>query len=112
MTTNYKNIETKMKRAEEIIKQKNALDEELRELFVADNQAELPMGFSWNDKVLEVLKEAGSNGLDRKRILAELERKYGQYGVDRTKIASSLTYLKNNKKQIIQIGRGVYRAIE
>ena len=107
----YKTIEDKMKRAEEIYKAKAKLDEELRQLFTAESQIELPMGFSWNDKIFEILKESGSNGLDRKRILAELEKKYGQYGVDKSKVASSLTYLKNTKKQIEQIGRGVYRAI-
>lgn len=107
----HKTIEDKMKRAKEIYKEIATLDEELRQLFTAEPQIELPMGFSWNDKVFEILKEAGNSGLDRKRILIALEKKYDRYGVDKSKIASSLAYLKNNKKQIEQISRGIYRII-
>ena len=107
----YKTIEDKIKRIEEIMKQKDVLNKELHALLVTETQVELPMGFSWNDKVLEVLKEAGNTGLDRKRMLTALEKKYGQYGVDRSKLTSSLAYLNNVKKQIEKIGRGMYRVV-
>jgi transposase len=72
----------------------------------------LPVGFSLNNEVLAIVKSAGSQGIHGKRILAEMHERFPKYGIDRKRVASALAYLKNTRKEIGQVGRGVYKAVE
>ncbi|MBI2623727.1 MAG: hypothetical protein HYW65_04140 [Candidatus Liptonbacteria bacterium] len=108
----YKNYDDKVRRVEEIIRQKAELDVELRSLLAPVQQVDLPVGFSWNDEVLKVIQEAGEGGIDVRRILRILQQKHPTYDADRKRVASALAYLKNDKKKIAKIGHGVYKILE
>lgn len=106
----YKTPEEKEEKARQLFTQIDELKKELHALFSPETEA--PAGFSLNDEVLQVVKEAGVNGIDPKRLLSILKNKYPKYPIDRTKVAGALTYLKNTKKLLTQIGRGVYKITE
>lgn len=106
-----KSTEDKIKRIQQLLKDKEAIDAELDSLLNPEKEVVLPVGFSLNAEVIQIVDGAGATGIDSKKILTILKQKYPKYGIERTKVASALAYLKNNKKQIDLIGRGVYKSI-
>lgn len=107
-----KSTEEKIKKIQELVRRKEEIEAELDALLSPEKALILPVGFSLNNEVLSVIKEAGVSGIDTKSIVNYMRNKYPKYGIERSKVASVLAYLKNNKKQIDLIGRGVYRIKE
>jgi hypothetical protein len=107
-----KTTEDKTVRIKEIFRRQEELQAELETLLNPEKQVILPVGFSINIEILRVIKESGEAGIDPKKLLAILRTQFPQYGIDRRKIASSLAYLKNRKKQIALVGKGVYKAAD
>ncbi len=100
----------KIERIQELLDQKRKIDTELEGLVMTE-AIFTPMDFVLNDEVLNIIREAGQKGIAALRIWTVLKEKYPIYGIDRKKIASSLAYLKNRKRQIVQAGRGIYRIV-
>ncbi|MEK7564799.1 MAG: hypothetical protein AAB501_01005 [Patescibacteria group bacterium] len=100
----------KLSQIQELIKQKEIIEKELESL-LSEKAVILPLGFSLNNEVLDLIKE-NINGIASTQILNTLLNKYPDYGIDRKKVASSLAYLKNTKKLIGQAGRGIYKLAE
>lgn len=101
----------KINRIKELLKQQEAIQKELASLVSPEKIVALPPDFSINSEILAIISGAGNNGVTTSTIFRILQQKYPDYGIDRKKIASSLAYLKNTKKQIDLIGRGVYKMI-
>jgi hypothetical protein len=40
-----------------------------------------------------------------------MKQKFPKYGIERAKVASALAYMKNTKKQIELISKGVYKSV-
>lgn len=103
-----KNIDEKIKRVQDLLTKKEAIEKELEDIFAP--QTILPANFSLNDEVFRVLQESGHRGTQTQQITLVLRKKYPHYGIDRKRVASTLAYLKNTKKRIELIGRSTYRA--
>ncbi|SRR5258708_7337915 len=99
----------RLARLQELIQERELIEREIEMLLSPEKEVVLPPGFSTNVEVLSVLKEAGSAGMAKSRVLKALQDKYPHYGIDQRKVASALAYLKNTKKQIALIGRGMYK---
>jgi hypothetical protein len=97
---------------QELIKEKEMIEKKIEALLSPEKEVVLPPDFSINAEILTVLKEAGVNGMPKSYLLKKLQLKYPNYGIDRRRVASALAYLKNTKKQIEILGRGMYRAVE
>ena len=96
----------------ELNDQIKTLEKKLELLLSPEKEVVLPPDFSINAEVLTVLKEAGSEGMAKKRIQKVLQEKFPNYGIDKRKVASALAYLKNSKGKIESIGRAVYKATD
>ena len=107
---NDKTLE-KLAQIQELIKAKEAIERKLEALLSPEKVVALPPDFSLNNEVYAIVKTGGENGIASTSILRALQQKYPDYGIDRRKVASILAYLKNSKKQIDLIGRGMYRDI-
>ena len=102
--------EQAVKKLEEINQlqaQISVLQEKL-EMLLDEKKVVLPTDFSVINEVLKILQES-KNPLHTKEITRELIRKFPSYGIDRKKVAAALVYLKNTKKKITGVGRGVYQ---
>ena len=106
-----KSTETKLARAIELKQVIEDAQNELDSLFSPEKAVILPTDFSMNNEVLSSIKQAGEEGVDLKKILYSMQSSFPRYGINRQKIASALAYLKNGKKVITQVGRGVYKAL-
>ncbi len=106
-----KSTEEKLRRINEL--QKVILDAqvELENLLQPEKSVLLPADFSMNTQVFEVIKSSGEKGIELQSILKTLQGKFPRYGLTRGRVASSLAYLKNTKKLIEKIGRGLYKTI-
>ncbi|GEM_PF-4787130 len=104
----------KLNQLQKLIGQKEAIERKIEAILSPEKVVALPPDFSFNSEVLALIKDAGSNGIAATSILAVLTKKYPDYGIDRKKLASSLAYLKNSKKQIDSVTdkRGVYKLVE
>lgn len=107
---NDKTLE-KLAQIQELIKQKEAIEKKLEALLSPEKVVALPSNFSINNEVQAIVKDAGETGIAASSILRSLQQKYPDYGIDRKKVASSLAYLKNTKKQVDLIGRGMYKVV-
>lgn len=86
----------------------------LEELLVPTPITPPPPGFSYSEEVLSIIIESGDSGVARSDILIKLQSKYPEFGknVDIKQIAATLAYLKNVKKRIDVLARGVYKIKE
>ena len=99
----------KLDEVQKLLKDKERIDKRLKELLQAsDNTTTLPRGFSMQSEVLKLIEGASAQGISAQEILQAIEKQYGME-IDRKKVASALAYLKNGKKQIEKLGRGIYR---
>lgn len=101
----------KLRRIQQLLAEKEKIDNELEALLAPEKVVALPPGFSLNSEVYQLIQESGASGIASTNILRALSQKYPDYGIDRKKVASSLAYLKNTKKNITDVARGVYRIV-
>lgn len=101
-----------LSKIQELDKKRKLIEEELKMLLYPEKKSPIPYDFSIADEVFAVIKESGGKGIEIPAILKTITSQYPDYGIDRTKIASALAYLKNTKEKIEQIDRGIYRAVE
>ena len=103
----------KLDQLQALVKQKETLEKKIENLLSPEKKVtNLPPGFSINDEVSSIIKEAGATGTAAVNILSVLEKKFPSYGITSKKVASSLAYLKNVKKKVSKVGRGVYKFLE
>jgi len=101
----------KLNKIQELLSQKEKIEKELENL-LTEKEYIMPAGFSVNDEILSLIREAGDSGIPVPELVKKLQTKFPSYGIDRERIASSLAYLKNTKKLIEQPARRVYRIIK
>jgi len=101
-------VDEKLAEIQRLLKERDSINERLRMLVEPEKVAVLPVGFSMNSEVLNVVQNGGMGGVSAKDILKILDKKYPTYGIDRKRVASALAYLKNTKKSVTQKARGVY----
>ena len=94
---------------QELIKQKEEIEKKIEAILSPEKEVVLPPNFSMNAEVFNVVKDTGSTGIAKPSILHSLQVKYPDYRIDRKKVASALAYLKNTKKQVEIIERGMYK---
>ena len=99
----------KLEEINNLQKQIAKLQQRLEEL-LDEKKVVLPSNFSIINEVFKVLEESNTP-LHTKEIMKTLMNEFPSYGIDRKKIASALVYLKNNKRKITSVGRGVYSVI-
>jgi len=102
----------KLDRIQELINQKGAIEKELEKLLSPEKVVAFPPNFSLNNEILEIIRNAGNKGTASKSILRALQQKYPDYGINRKQVASTLAYLKNTKKTLEILDRGIYRLKE
>lgn len=88
-------------------------ENELEALLLPSNTTPLPSGFSFTEEVLAIIID-NTNGISRSNILETLRNKNPNIkeAFDKKQVASALAYLKNTKKLIEIVKRGVYRKIK
>lgn len=99
----------KLSRIQSLLKDKERIEKELEKLLSPEKVIALPYSFSLKDEVLEVIKNTGTTGVSSQGILNIMQQKYPDYKIQRDQVASTLAYLKNTKKMIEIIDRGIYR---
>ena len=104
-----KNTEEKLAKVQELLKKKEGIERELDILLSPEKEFFMPPDFSLNDEVLSIIRDSGASGISVLRIVAKLTEKYPNYPIERKRVASSLAYLKNTKKQIESAGRAMYK---
>ena len=110
MGMDKKTIE-KLKEVQELLAEKERIEKRLEEMFSPEKHVVLPAEFSLNEEILKIIRDFGDNGAHTKQVLQTLRQSFPDYGMNRKRVASGLAYLKNTKKQIEIIGRGMYRII-
>ena len=99
----------KLKEINELQNQIGDLQRRLEEL-LDESKVVLPNDFSVINEVLKILEEE-KRAIHTKDITKELIKRFPSYGIERKKVAAALVYLKNTKKKITGVGRGVYQVI-
>lgn len=87
----------------------DAAQKEIEELLSPKEVPVLPPDFSLSEEVGQLIVEYGEKGVSKRLLLERLQRKYPDYGLDNKQLSSSLAYLKNTKKEIESVDRGIYR---
>ncbi len=103
--------EDKLKKVQRLLKTKEKIESELKALLSPAATGTLPRGFSMNEEVLRLVRESGKDGISVQEILTAINTRYPNSATQK-RIASALAYLKNTKKHVTQIGRGVYVIVE
>lgn len=102
----------KLSELQSLLRQREEIELKIADILNPERVVALPSNFTLNDEVLTVVKEAGGKGISKLDILHMLQKKYPSYGIDRKRVASSLAYLKNGKKEVEIIGRATYKYLE
>jgi len=105
-------IQKKLAELQNLIEQKKEIEDKIAKILCPEERVKIivPSDFSLNNEVFKIIQESGNGGIAILSLVSKLKEKFPSYGIDRKKIASSVAYLKNTKKQIESLGRSVYVA--
>jgi len=93
-----------------LIKQKEEIEERIKNILNPEPRVALPDDFSIKDNVLTIIQDSGSDGISKRKILDEIRLKHPKVKINATQVGSSLAYLKQGKKQIT-LDKGKYTAL-
>ena len=101
----------KLTKLQDLLEKKKLIDLEISAILSPERVVALPPNFSLNNEIHKIVQEASGAGISKTEILQSMKNRFSTYGIDRKKVASALAYLKNTKKSVEIIGRGMYRAL-